>query len=127
MVSDIVLKEGELSKSFEESLIRYYSVTVHNKAYAEHKLSEWANGQNILVYVAEKDNKTVGWIIFNPDHSSIEEVLLKDEWRGKDIESHIFDALINKESLISVNILREDEGKYALMLEYGFRPTRLFK
>jgi len=127
MVSDIVLREGKLSNSFKESLIHYYSVAVQNKAYAEHKLSEWASSQDILVYAAQKDNKTVGWIIFNLDHSSIEEVLLKEEWRGNDIESHIFDALINKESLISANILKEDEEKYALMLDYGFRPTRVFK
>ena len=127
MSSDILLKKGELSKSFKESFTRYYSSIVDNKEYAEHKLSKWGNSQNILIYVAEKDNETVGWIIFNPDHSSIEEVLLKKEWHGKDIEFHIFDALINKESLISAKILKEDEGKYALMVDYGFRPTRLFK
>jgi uncharacterized protein (DUF362 family) len=126
MVSDIVLREGKFSKSFNESFTRYYSTTVDNKAYAEHKLSEWAKSQTILIYVAEKGNDTVGWIIFNPDHSNIEEVLLQEEWRGKEIESHIFDALINKESLISAKILKEDEGKYALMVDYGFRPTRLF-
>lgn len=127
MLSDILLKKGELSNSFKESFTRYYSSTVDNKEYAEHKLSKWGNSQNILIYVAEKDNETVGWIIFNPDHSSIEEVLLKKEYHGKDIEFHIFDALINKESLISAKILKEDEGKYALMVDYGFRPTRLFK
>lgn len=127
MLSDILLKKGELSNSFKESFTRYYSSTVDTKEYAEHKLSKWGNSQNILIYVAEKDKETVGWIIFDPDHSSIEEVLLKKEWHGKDIEFHIFDALINKESLISAKILKEDEGKYALMVDYGFRPTRLFK
>ena len=110
MVSDIVLREGKFSKSFNESFTRYYSTTVDNKAYAEHKLSEWAKSQTILIYVAEKGNDTVGWIIFNPDHSNIEEVLLKEEWHGKEIESHIFDALIHKESLISAKILREDRS-----------------
>lgn len=126
MSSDILLKKGELSNSFKESFTRYYSSTVDNKEYAKHKLSKWGNSQNILIYVAEKDNETVGWIIFNPDHSSIEEVQLKKEWHGKDIEFYIFDALINQESLISAKILKEDERKYALMVDYGFRPTRLF-
>jgi uncharacterized protein (DUF362 family) len=127
MSSDIVLKKGELSNSFKESFARYYSSIVDNKAYAEHTLSKWENSRNILIYVAEKDNEPVGWIIFDPDHSNIEEVLLKKEWHGKDIEFPIFDALISKESLISAKILKEDEGKYALMVDYGFRPTRLFK
>jgi len=127
MLSDILLKKGQLSNSFKESFTRYYSSTVDNKEYAEHKLSKWGKSQNILIYVAEKDNETVGWIIFNPDHSSIEEVLLKKECHGNNIEFHIFDALIDKESLISAKILKEDEGKYALMVDYGFRPTRLFK
>ena len=127
MVSDIVLKKGELSNSFKESFSRYYSNTVDNEAYAEHRLSEWGKSEAIVVYVAENDNQTVGWIIYNPDHSSIEEVLLQEEWCGKDMESHLFDALINKESLISANILKEDERKYALMLDYGFRPTRAFQ
>ncbi|UCG66938.1 MAG: DUF362 domain-containing protein [Deltaproteobacteria bacterium] len=127
MSSDILLKKGELSNSFKESFTRYYSSIVDNKVYAEHKLSEWVKSQNILIYAAEKDDETVGWIIFNPDHSSIEEVLYKKEGHGKDIEFPILDALINKESLVSAKILKEDAGKYALMLDYGFRPTRLFK
>ncbi len=127
MSSGILLKKGELSDSFKKSFARYYSSTVDNREYAEHRLREWENSRNMLVYEAEKDNETVGWIIFNPDHSSIEEVLLKKEWHGKDIEFPIFDALINRESLISAEILKEDDGKYALMVDYGFRPTRLFK
>lgn len=127
MSSDILLKKGELSNSFKKSFTRYYSSTVDSKVYAKHKLRTWSNSQNILIYVAEKDNETVGWIIFNPDHSSIEEALLKTEWHGKDMESPIIDALINKESLISAEILKEDEKKYAVLVEYGFRPTRFFK
>ena len=80
MSSDIVLKKSTLSNSFKESFTRYYSSTVDCKEYAEHKLHEWGNSQNILFYVAESNNEAVGWIVFNPDHSSIEEVLLKQEW-----------------------------------------------
>jgi uncharacterized protein (DUF362 family) len=125
MSSEISLKKALLSNSFKESFTHYYSSTVDNKGYAEHRLRQWGNSQDILIYAAQRDNETVGWIIFNPEHSSIEEVLLKKEWRGKDIEFPIFDALINTESLISAMILKQDRGKYALMVDYGFRPTRL--
>lgn len=127
MSSDIVLRKDKLSNRFRQSFARYYSSVVGNNAYAEYQLRKWANSPNIRIYSAEKDNETVGWIIFNPDHSSIEEILLREEWQEKEIESQIIDALINKESLISAEILEEDEGKYTLMVDYGFRPTRLFR
>ena len=126
MPSDIVLRKDELSDRVQENLIQYYTSVVANKKYADHQLKKWGNSRHILVYDAEKDNETIGWILFNPDHSTIEEILLKKEWRGKGIESHMFDALIDKESLVSAEILKQDEGKYALMIDYGFRPTRLF-
>lgn len=126
MPSDILLRKDELSDRVEENLIHYYTSVVANKDYADHQLSQWKNNRHILIYGAEKDNETVGWILFNPGHSTIEEILLKKEWQGKGIESHIFDALIDKESLISAEILKQDGGKYALMVDYGFRPTRLF-
>ena len=34
--------------------------------------------------------------------------------------------MIEKESLVSAEILKEDEEKYRWMVEYGFRPTRYF-
>jgi uncharacterized protein (DUF362 family) len=127
MSSHILLKKGELSDSFKESFTHYYSSTVDGKVYAEHQLRTWRTSRNILIYVAEKENETVGWIIFNPDQSCIEEVLVKTEWLGKNMVSPIIDALIQKESLISAEILKDDEKKYAVLVDYGFRPTRFFK
>ncbi len=121
------MKKDKLSNGFKQRFSRYYSSVVDNEAYAEHQLNKWGKSRNILIYAAEKHNETVGWILFNPDHSSIEELLLKEEWYGKGVEFQIFDALINRESLISAEILKEDEEKYALMVDYGFRPTSLFK
>lgn len=126
MPLDIILKKDELSEGVEESLTHYYTSVVVNREYADHKLSQWRNSRHIVIYGAEMDNETVGWILFNPEHSTIEEILLRKEWQGKDIEAHIFDALINRESLVSAEILKQDEGRYALMVDYGFRPTHLF-
>ncbi|MDP2644105.1 MAG: GNAT family N-acetyltransferase [Desulfobacterales bacterium] len=127
MSSAILLKQGQLSNSFKESFASYCSAAVDNERYAEHQLRQWGHGRNILVYVAEKDNEIIGWIIFNPDHSNIEAFLIKKGWQGKGIEAQVFDALIHQESLVSAEILKQDEKKYALLVDYGFRPTRFFR
>jgi uncharacterized protein (DUF362 family) len=127
MLSDILLKKIELSDSFKERFVQYYASIVDSKEYAEHKLRRWSKSKNILIYGAENENETVGWIIYNPDHSSVEEVLLKTEWFEKNEAPNIFDALINQESLVSAEILKADKKKYAVMVDYGFRPTRFFR
>ena len=127
MELSISLKNSELSERLKESFFHYYASVVDNKAYAEHQWPRWKNSRDTIIYTAERDNQEVGWIIFNAHNSTIEELVLKKEFYGKGIESSIFDAVINKESLISAEILRDDKEKYAFMVDYGFRPTRRLK
>jgi uncharacterized protein (DUF362 family) len=127
MESDILLKNGELSESLEESLFYYYTSIIEKRGYAKHKLKEWKNNPKIIIYKVEKDDKIIGWIPFNSDNSTVEEIILNNKYQLKDIISPIFDALIDIESLVSANILKEDNERYDLLADYGFRPTRRLK
>ena len=127
MPSGITLKKGRLSQDFQESLAAYYRSIDVNGGYADLKWRQWKDDRSIVIYKAEKDSMTVGWFIYDPRRSTIEEILVKRDWMGQGMEALMLDALIIRESLVSAEILDEDKEKYRLMVEYGFRPTRLFR
>lgn len=69
----------------------------------------------------------MGWIIYNPNRSIIEEILVDKNRADMNILPLMVDTLVKRESLLAAEILREDTEKYGWMIEYGFRPTRSFK
>ena len=126
MSSGITLKKGKLSQDFWNSLTGYYRSAGLNGAYVAWKRRQWKDDRSIVTYRAEKDSVTVGWIIYDPQRSTIEEILVKKDWAGKGIGALMVDALLIMESLVSAEILKEDNEKYRRMVDYGFRPTRFF-
>jgi uncharacterized protein (DUF362 family) len=121
----VTLAKGPFSKDFAERLIDYYRFAGPDERYAERKLRQWKGDNRVILYEAKKESRTVGWVVYWPDSSVIEEIIVrKDEATG--IEGAIVDALIERESLVSAEILEKDLEKYRWMIEYGFRPTRRF-
>ena len=144
MLSDILLKKGELSNSFKESFTRYYSSTVDNKEYAEHKLSKWGNSQNILIYVAEKDNEIVGIITAKIYRSLrvagyerrgyMSNLFVKRKNRRQGIGKKLFTAAIewlrSKDAkAITLEIHKENKKTIDMYHKLGFREfaTKMFK
>ena len=128
MSQGVTLAKGSFSKDFAEALTDYYQSADTDGSYAERKLQQWEADAGVVLYEAKRESRPVGWVVYRPDSSTIEEIILrKDEPAGEGLEEAIVDALIDQESLVSAEILEEDVEKYRWMLEYGFRPTRHFK
>ena len=126
MMQGITLKKGRLSRELWKDLNGYYNSAGIDSDYLAMKWLRWKDNSEVVTYTAKKDGNHVGWIVYNPAKSTIEEILVKKEWREKDVEQEMADALVAKENLITAEILGADKGKYQWMIEYGFRPTRSF-
>lgn len=124
MASGITLKKGRLSKALLDCFDNYYKAMDGDIDYTKIKWRQWKENPGIIKYRVEKDAQLVGWIIYNPEKSTIEEILASENWTGKGIEFHMIDALIFRENLVAAEILKTDKKKYQWMIEYGFRPTR---
>jgi uncharacterized protein (DUF362 family) len=127
MASGIRLKKGKLSVALLRAFHNYYRIVDGAPRYTRKKWKQWMDNPEITRYLAKDGkNNTIGWIIFNPEKSTIEEILVSEEYKGKGLESKMLDALIVRENLVAAEILSLDREKYRWMEEYGFRPTRRF-
>jgi hypothetical protein len=126
MVSGITLKKGRLSAALLKYFQNYYRAMDVDPGYVALMWRQWKDSPDIIKYTVKENDKDVGWIIYNPGKSTIEEILIKGKREGKGLESRMVDALIARESLIAAEVLRADKEKYQWMVEYGFRPTRSF-
>ncbi len=126
MGSSVTLKKGKLSAETLRSMLRYYRNIGKDKDYVFMRWEQWAGNPQATIFLAALDGKKVGWIVYNSQRSTIEEVLVREEWEKKGVEGPIVDALIERENLVSATILRDDDRKYQWMIDYGFRPTAMF-
>jgi uncharacterized protein (DUF362 family) len=126
MTSGITLRTSKLTQDFREGLKDYYRSMNIDGLYVDHKCRQWAENKNIIIYIAERDGNAVGWFVYNPLHSTIEELLPQKSGAGRVMESIMIDALIARESLVSAEILKADRAKNDILIAYGFRPTRSF-
>jgi hypothetical protein len=118
MSQGVTLAKGSFSKEFAERLSDYYRSADPDGRYAERKLRHWEGDGRVLLYEAKKESRTVGWVVYRPDCSAIEEIIVrKDDAAGERLKGAIVDALIDRESLVSAEILTEDVEKYRWMLE----------
>ena len=124
MLSEITLQEGNFSQDLKDSLVRYYQVLGIEGDYAGHLLKKWADDDNIMVYIAAGESGPVGWLVYNPHKSLVKQILVNKDHVGKGMEALMLDALIEKESLVAVEVLRADENTYRVLVDYGFRPMR---
>jgi uncharacterized protein (DUF362 family) len=126
MTTGMTLKKGKLSNELWKTLLGYYEWAGIGPDYAKMKRQRWTGNPDIVTYIAKKDNKAVGWIVYNTRKSTMEEIIVKKKLTGKHREGEIADALVAGENLIAAEILKEDKEKYQWMIKYGFRPTRSF-
>ena len=128
MSQGVTMEKGSFSKDFAERLTDHYRFADPEGRYAERKLRQWEADEGVVLYEAKRESKPVGWVMYRPESSTIEEIIVrKGDVAGEGLEGSIVDALIDQESLVSAEILEKDAEKYRWMIEYGFRPTRYFK
>jgi uncharacterized protein (DUF362 family) len=124
-MSEVVLKKGKLSSSLRNSLVEYYSkIPDLGLLYIDARWEQWNESRDIIVYLIRKDNKTVGWIIYNKVISSIEDIFVNSKKNETAIFTKAIDALIMLESLVSAEIAEQDRKKFDQLVKYGFRPFR---
>jgi uncharacterized protein (DUF362 family) len=127
MSQGVTLAKGSFSKDFAERLTEYYRFADPDGRYSGSKLRHWQSDGRVVLYEAKKESKLVGWVVYRPDSSAIEEIILRKDATGREgLEEAMADALIERESLVSAEILEGDVEKYRWMLDYGFRPTGRF-
>jgi len=126
MTSGIILKKGKFSKTLLKNFQNYYEGIRVDSRFVAVKWHEWVDYPDVVVFKVQKNETVLGWVVYNPNKSTIEEILTDKSWRGKHAESQIVDALVARENLVSAEILKVDNKKYQWMLEYGFRPTCSF-
>ncbi|OPY70304.1 MAG: hypothetical protein A4E62_01601 [Syntrophorhabdus sp. PtaU1.Bin002] len=128
MAPGITLKKGKFSRSLRKALDNYYEDIAVDPFYTAVKWQRWTdNNANTVPLRATKDGKKLGWIVYNSTESTIEEILRDKESKDEEDLFQMIDALIARETLVAVEIPREDTDKYQWMVKYGFRPTRSFK
>lgn len=125
-MADIYLENERLSSLLFNTFKEYYQNLKVNPAFIESRWQQWEKESSIIVYMAKMESEVVGWVIYNPRKSTIEEVLVAGPGRENGLEEKIIDALIKKENLVAAEILSLDKEKYEWMVKYGFRPTSSF-
>lgn len=126
MTAAISLRKGKLSTVLLNHLQEYYQKLNIDPDYALTKWQQWKHDPDININLVKKDKEIIGWLIYNPSRSTIEETLLKNEGQGRGLENLAIDALIKKETLVAAEICQTDDYKYRWMVDYGFRPTGSF-
>lgn len=126
MIDKIALKKGRLSHALLTDLYNYYKDAGISSDFVEMKWERWNKNKAISVLTASTKNRHAGWIIYNPEKSTIEDIIVKKEWKHKNTEEHMTDALVAIETLVAAEIHKNDKEKYQWMVKYGFRPTRSF-
>ncbi len=126
-MSEIVLKKGRLTAAFRDRFRDYYSkVQAAGPAYVDARWRRWQENRDTIPYTAKIGSAVVGWIVYNPAASTIEEILANGDGQKKEVLFPMIDALIAEQSLLAASLLTDDRERYEWMVEYGFRPTRTY-
>ncbi|MGD0231914.1 MAG: DUF362 domain-containing protein [Syntrophorhabdales bacterium] len=124
---EIALRKSRPSSALWSRFRDYYvNIPGVDPSYTDARWQQWKENPDIITYLAGSDGKVVGWIIYNPATSTIEEILVNGEEQQAKILFRMIDELIAVQSLVSAEILASDQQKYRWLVEYGFRPTRSF-
>ena len=126
-MSKIALRKSRLSSALW-SIFRDYYVNIPgvDPSYTHARWQQWKESPGVITYLAGSDGNVVGWILYNPATSTVEEILVNGEEQQAKILFRMMDELIAVQSLVSAEILASDQQRYRWLVEYGFRPTRSF-
>ncbi len=82
---------------------------------------------NRIRYTAKHRGQEIGWLLYNRDTSTIDEIFIHKGFEGKGFEIWMLDKLIEQHTLVSAEIPCSDQKTFNLLVDYGFRPTKTFK
>ncbi len=120
----VVLKKGRQSAALRRAIEEHHGKMGINSRYIKGRLRDWAANGALCIYRAIRKDRAVGWIVYNSDTSTVEEMVPAGSTCDRRTFFPMLDALIARESLVAIEVPEADTEKYALLLDYGFRPTR---
>ncbi len=115
MPQDLVLRKGRLSLSLTEELFK-----CGDSGYAAWRRTSWQDNPSIMIYKAWRGGKMLGWLVYDPGRSTIEELLLSD----KAAEKEVLDQLIGRETLLAAELPDARAELIGRLVDYGFRPVQ---
>ncbi len=125
-MADVTLKKGALSTALQKRLEEYYgSIAGAGPSYVNEKWQRWSSNPDVAAFTATAEKKRVGWIVYNPDTSTVLDIIADDSEQRAAQLSEMMDALLRAQTLVAAEVLRSDEGKVRWLTAYGFRPTRV--
>ena len=126
MKREIVLREGIMTDGLVEEMQNYYRPLPKGLDYVKFRQERWREKESIVVYSAEQNGETIGWVVYDPGKSTVEELLVKPDLVQPETAWQLLDELVKQESLVAAETWQEDKAKQSAMIEYGFRPVRHF-
>jgi uncharacterized protein (DUF362 family) len=123
MKEGVVLRKTAVSRAFRKRLRDYYGSVEAGASYAGKRVERITGDGAIVVYRASKAARPIGWLVYNPGTSMIEEIVTERPGWEQGSAEEMIDALIARETLVSAEVLKADREKYNGLLAYGFRPT----
>jgi uncharacterized protein (DUF362 family) len=127
MASRVTLRKDTLSALLSKHVYDYYKTMDVAPEYVASRLKRWQDASSgCVTYAAMQGREIVGWIVYSPSTSTIEEILTDAAAKRSGLEAEMVDALIAKETMVAAEILAADRERYRWMVAYGFRPTRSF-
>ncbi|RPI78825.1 MAG: DUF362 domain-containing protein [Desulfobacteraceae bacterium] len=126
MAEGIQLKKGRFSAKLSEALRAYYRPISEDPVLLGARLNQKNIQSNSIFYRVSKGPALLGWVVYDPETSTIEELVPSPPYSLKKIVVQMLDALIAAETQVSAHVLASDTEKYAELLAYGFRPVRSF-
>ncbi len=123
----MTLRKGRPSAALRSRLRDYYAgIPGAGPSYSDAAWERWKESPGVITYVAGSGGKVVGWIVYYPATSTVEEILANGGEQQEKVLFRMIDEIIAVQSLVSTEILASDRRKYLWLVEYGFRPTRSF-
>ena len=77
---------GSFSKDFAERLTDYYRFADPDERYAERKQRQWEADGRVVLYEAKRQSRPVGWVVYRPDSSAIEEIIVRKDEAAEGLE-----------------------------------------
>lgn len=119
MAEETVFKKVRLSAGLFRALSNYHDGETES-TYAAWRWDSWQNNTSIKVYKTWRGEEMLGWLVYDADRSTIEELLVVDPAA----EKAILDQLVGQETLLAVELPVARFELIERLIDYGFRPTR---
>lgn len=127
MSDKLVLARAEMDQRIFDRLQQRYQAAGLDADFLRDARESWQNSSGVEAYYGKRGGRDLGLLIYDREQSLILELQVWPEFLGQGLEAALLDAIVERENLIAAQVLAEDRQSYDILVEYGFRPTRILK